>query len=190
MCKVGECLVHCFARSADELGELFLRKAVRDHDAFIALAAEALSEVEEVLRDTAGNVREHEIRERIVGLAQAACERSEEVAGYLGALGEHTVEVLLRERVEGRLGNGGCRGVTRCRIEKRKLAESFARAEHSEKVLATVAGGVTDLNLAARDDKEAVALVTLAEHDRAAVEVLLSHRSEDSLLAVVIERGE
>lgn len=71
-----------------------------------------------------------------------------------------------------------------------KLAEGFARAEHGEEVFTAITRSVANLDLAARDDEQAVALIAFAEHDGASVEILLSHRVKDSLLAVVIERGK
>ena len=53
--EVGERLVDGLARSADQLGQLFLREVVGNVDALVGRGAEAVGQVQEGLGDAAGD---------------------------------------------------------------------------------------------------------------------------------------
>src|SRR5699024_10764417 len=63
--EVRQSLVDRLPGGADQLGELLLGEAVGDHHAVVRLPAEALREIQDVLGDAAGNVREDEVGERL-----------------------------------------------------------------------------------------------------------------------------
>ena len=78
------------------------------------------------------------------------------------------------------LGDGGGGGGARARVEQRQLAEHLARAEDRQEVLAAVAAGAAELDLALADDVEPVALVALVEEDVAALEPRRAHRGDEA----------
>ena len=82
--EVGEGLVDRLARSAHELGKFFLREVVIDVYAVIGAAAEAAREIKQGLRDTAGDVGEHEVTDHFVGAAQTSSQLVQDRAGDIG----------------------------------------------------------------------------------------------------------
>src|SRR5690606_17942649 len=69
-------------------------------------------------------------------------------------------------------------------------AEHLARAEDRQEVLAAVVGAAAQLDLAARDDVEAVARLALAEQHVAPGELDLLHRLEEGARLVRVHGRE
>ena len=158
--------------------------------AVVGGAPEAVGEVEQRLGDAAGDVGEDQVGDDVVGLAQPAGQLGEQAAGDDGATLEPAQEVLVGQRGEGAVGDGGDGGRARTRVEERELAEHLAGAEDRQQVLAAVAGGAAQLHLAVEDDVELVAGVALVEEHVAAAQAVLAHRGAQRRGGLVVEGAE
>jgi glyoxylase-like metal-dependent hydrolase (beta-lactamase superfamily II) len=116
--EVREGLVDRLPRRADELRELLLGEVVVDVQAVGLLVAESVGQVEQVLGDPAGDVREHKVGGHIVGPAQPLSQRAQHVQRDLRPVAEPGDQRLLVERRERRVGNGTRRGGPRPRVEQ------------------------------------------------------------------------
>ena len=137
-----------------------------------------------------GHVGEDQVGDHVVGLAQPAGELGEQAAGHLGRPSSQLQQVLVGERGERRVGDGGDGGRARARVEQRQLAEHLAGAEDRQQVLAAVAGGAAELHLAVEHDVEPVAGVALVEQHLAPTQLGLGHGGTQSVGRLVVERAE
>ena len=188
--EVGERLVDRLAGGADELGELFLGEVVGHQDALLDRAPEAGRQVEQRLGHPAGDVREDQVGEVLVGAAQALGERGEQHLGDGGTTREQAVEVLVADAEQLGLGHGGGGHGAGTGVEQAQLAEHLARAEDRHEVLAAVAAAAAELHLALTDHVEAVALVSLGEEHVAPLEARLGHRLHQRRGRLLVEGRE
>ena len=108
----------------------------------------------------------------------------------VGRPSSHLQQVLVGERGERRVGDGGDGGRARAGVEQRELAEHLAGAEDGQQVLAAVAGGAAELHLAVEHDVEPVAGVALVEQHLAPTQLGLGHGAAQSVGRLVVERAE
>ena len=99
-------------------------------------------------------------------------------------------QVVVGQRREGGVGDGGDRRGARAGVEERELAEHLAGAHDREQVLAAVGGRAAELHLALGDDVELVAGVALVEEDVATAQLGLGHRAAQRGGRLVVERAE
>ena len=78
----------------------------------------------------------------------------------------------------------------RAGVEQAELAEHLAGPEDGQQVLAAVAAGPPELDLALDDDVELVALVALVEEGLGAAEVDLDHRLPQRARGALVQRRE
>ena len=159
-------------------------------DALVGRGAEAVCKVQEGLGDAAGNVGEHEIREGLVGAAQALRKGAQHVLGQGGVGVEHVHEILVLEVEEGRRGNGGCGGRARARIEERELTDDLSGAQDCEQRLAAVAGRVAELHLALGHDVQAIAEIAFVEESLSATQGRMTHLLLEGHLLCIIKATE
>ena len=103
---------------------------------------------------------------------------------------EPAQQVLVRQRGEGGVGDGGDRRRARAGVEQRQLAEHLARAEDRQQVLPAVGGGAAQLHLAVGDDVQLVALVALVEQHVPAAQPGVGHRCAQGGRGLVVEGAE
>src|SRR5699024_2498295 len=115
--ELGQGLVHGLTRSANQLGQLFLGQLVGDQDAVGGRAAETVSQVQQGLGNTTRNVREDQVRQRLVGAAQAGSQGLEQLDGNLGGVQDRLAQVLVAQTSQAGLGDCGGGGVARVGVE-------------------------------------------------------------------------
>ena len=94
--KVRECLVDRLPRGPDQLRELFLGQVVVDLKAFVRLLAESFRQVEQRLRDPAGNVGEDQVGRYVVGAAQSLHQGAQHVQRDLRPLAQQGQQRIVR----------------------------------------------------------------------------------------------
>jgi glyoxylase-like metal-dependent hydrolase (beta-lactamase superfamily II) len=188
--EVSEGLVDCLPGRPDELRELLLGEVVVDVQAVGLLVAEPVGKVEQVLRDPAGDVSEHEVGGHVVGPAQSLCERAEHVQRDLRPLAQPRHECLVLEQREHRVGHRARRRGPRSRVKQGQLAEHLARADHAQQVLAAVRGRAGELHLAVEDHVQRVAVIALQEQVLAAGKLDLSHLAAERAGTFIVKSVE
>ena len=171
MGEVGQRLVDGFPRGAHKLRDLLLGQVVGDPHRPTLLSAEALRQLQQLLRDPAGDVGENQVGQVVVGPAQPACQHPQQLLGDLRAVGDPGAQRVAVHRHRSDLGDGGRTRRARPGIEDRQLAEHVRRPHHGQQVLPAIGGPATDLHLAGDDDVEPVSRLTFGEDRVAAREV-------------------
>ena len=174
-------LVDGLAGSADQLGNLFLGEIVVDAQRAAFLDAEAVSQLQQGLGNTAGHIGEDEVCQVGVSAAQAAGQHAQQLLGDGGVIANPLIQQL------GVHGGGldlshadGGRGA-RARIEDGELAEHIGRAHHGQEVFAAIRGVTGELNLAGGDDIQTVTGLAFIEDGGTAREAHCLHLLEKIL---------
>ena len=127
------------------------------------LGAETVRQLQQGLGHAAGDVREDQVRQGIIGAAQAASQHAQQLLGDLRVLADPVVQHggVHRRRVQLRHADGG-RGA-RTRVEDGQLAEHVGGAHDGQQVLAPIHRVAGELHLAADDDVQPVTRFALVE---------------------------
>ena len=132
------------------------------------LGAETVCQLQQGLGHAAGNVREDQVRQGIIGAAQASSQHTQQLLGDLRVLADPVVQHcgVHRRRVQLRHADG--RRGARARVEDGQLAEHIGGAHDGQQVLAPIHRVAGELHFAADDDVQPVARLALVEDSGAA----------------------
>ena len=117
--KVRERLVDRLPRGPYQLRKLFLGQVVVDLKAFVRLLAESFRQVEQRLRDSAGNVGEDQVGRYVVGAAQSLHQGAQHVQRDLRPLAQQGQQRIVRQHRQCRVGHRAGARCARYRIEQR-----------------------------------------------------------------------
>jgi len=188
--EVGECFVDGLPGGSHELSQLLLGEVVVDMQAVGLLLAEALGEIEQVLRHPARDIGEYQVCRDVVGAAQPPGQGLKHVHGDFGAVHQPRAQGVVGERGEGGLGDGARAGRAWPRIEQGQLAEHLARTQHAQQVFPAVGGGPGELDLAIEHDVQAIAVLPLKKEVLAPRQMDLVHLTPEPARVLLIEAFE
>ena len=100
--------------------------------------SERMRELQERLGDTAGNVREDQVGQGVVGTTQTSGQHTQQLLGDLGAVLDPGAQCVTVHRDGAYLGDSRGRRRARTRVEDGQFAEHVRRSHDGQQVLASV----------------------------------------------------